>query len=218
MSASTRKQIDSPRPLSCKHSPLHTPDQRQIWCMMLTHLFCRTLFIVSTLAAVWAIVTLFRRKSTQRSTLYVAFIDLCFVGGFIAGVYELRGISKASCSSITDTGSANLSVGTNGVSGSSGISASIQKDCAMEKASFAFGIMNCIFFFITFMILLFMHRTRDDDNVQYRTEVTRKRRSHDSRYATTLSNPSCLNTDFHTQARTLTQRWWRINTSQELEG
>ncbi|CAF9942399.1 hypothetical protein IMSHALPRED_003658 [Imshaugia aleurites] len=140
-----------------------------------------TLFIVSTLAAVWAIVTLFRRKSTQRSTLYVAFVDLCFVGGFIAGVYELRAISSANCSSVTDSGPTYLSIGTNGVSGSSGISASIKKDCAMQKASFAFGIMNCIFFFITFMILLFMHRTRDDDPVQYRTEVTRKRRSHDSR-------------------------------------
>ena len=157
-----------------------------MWCMMLTHPSRRTLFIVSTLAAVWAIVTLFRRKSTQRSTLYVAFVDLCFVGGFIAGVYELRAISSANCSSVTDSGPTYLSIGTNGVSGSSGISASIKKDCAMQKASFAFGIMNCIFFFITFMILLFMHRTRDDDPVQYRTEVTRKRRSHDSRYAMTL--------------------------------
>lgn len=140
-----------------------------------------TLFIVSTLAAVWAIVTLFRRKSTQRSTLYVAFVDLCFVGAFIAGIYELRGIAKANCSSISDSGPTYLSVGTNGVSGSSGISASVKRGCAMQKASFAFGIMNCIFFFITFMILLFMHRTKDDDNVQYKTEVTRRRRSHDSR-------------------------------------
>lgn len=140
-----------------------------------------TLFIVSTLAAVWAIVTLLRRKSTKRSTLYVAFVDLCFIGAFIAGVYELRGIAKANCSSVSDSGPTYLSVGTNGVSGSSGISASIKKECAMQKASFAFGIMNCIFFFMTFLILLFMHRTRDDDKVQYKTEVTRRRRSHDSR-------------------------------------
>ena len=155
--------------------------------MMLTHPSCRTLFIVSTLAAVWAILTLFRRKSTQRSTLFVAFVDLCFVGAFVAGVYELRGIANANCSSISDSGPTYLSVGSNGVSGSSGISASIKKDCAMEKASFAFGIMNCIFFFITFLILLLMHRTKDDDNVQYKTEVTRRRRSHDSRYAMTRS-------------------------------
>ncbi len=155
---------------------------------MLTHPSYRTLFIVSTLAAVWAIVTLFRRKSTQRSTLYVAFVDLCFIGAFIAGVYELRGIANANCSSITDSGPTYFSVGTNGISGSSGISANIKKDCAMQKASFAFGIMNCIFFGITFLILLFMHRTRDDDNVQYKTEVTRRRRSHDSRYVITWPN------------------------------
>ncbi|KAM0795428.1 hypothetical protein BDR22DRAFT_976893 [Usnea florida] len=140
-----------------------------------------TLFIVSTLAAVWAILTLVRRKSTQRSTLFVAFVDLCFIGAFIAGVYELRGIANANCSSVTDSGPTYLSVGTNGISGSSGISASIKKDCAMEKASFAFGIMNCIFFFITFLILVFMHRTRDDDNKRYKTEVRTRRRSHDSR-------------------------------------
>lgn len=157
--------------------------------MRLTHASCRTLFIVSTLAAVWAILTLFRRKSTQRSTLFVAFVDLCFVGAFIAGVYELRGIANANCSSISDNGPTYLSVGTNGVSGSSGLSASIKKECAMQKACFAFGIMNCIFFFITFLILLFMHRTKDSDdknNVRYETKVNRRRRSHDSRYAEIL--------------------------------
>ena len=154
---------------------------------MLTYPSCRTLFIVSTLAVVWAIVTLLRRKSTKRSTLYVAFVDLCFIGAFIAGVYELRGIAKANCSSINDSGPTYLSIGTNGISGSSGVSATVKKECAMQKASFAFGIMNCIFFFMTFLVLLFMHRTRDDDNVQYKTEVTRRRRSHDSRYAMTSS-------------------------------
>lgn len=172
--------------VSAPYPPL-PPKKQQIWYVILTYPSCRTLFIVSTLAAVWAIVTLFRRKSTQRSTLYVAFVDLCFVGAFIAGVYELRGIGNANCSSFSNSSPTYLSVGTNGISGSSGISANIQKDCEMQKASFAFGIMNCIFFFITFMILLFMHRTRDDDNVQYKTEVTRKRRSHDSRYAMTIS-------------------------------
>lgn len=155
--------------------------------MILTDSSCRTLFIVSTLAAVWAIITLFRRKSTQRSTLFVAFVDLCFVGAFIAGVYELRGIAGANCSSVNRDGPTYVSVGTNGVSGSSGLSASIEKECAMQKASFAFGIMNCIFFFITFLILLFMHRTKDEDNRRYETKVTRKRRSHESRYALNLS-------------------------------
>ena len=150
---------------------------------VLTYPSCRTLFIVSTLAAVWAILTLFRRKSTQRSTLFVAFFDICFVGSFIAVVYDLLGIAGADFYSFSDSSPTYLSVGTNGVSGSTGISANVKGECAMEKASFAFGIMNCIFFFITFVILLFMHRTKDEDNRRYETKVTRRRRSHDSRYA-----------------------------------
>ena len=178
---STRKQIDSPQPQSCRCSLLRVSADASD--DVLTYPSCRTLFIVSTLAAVWAILTLLRRKSTQRSTLFVAFVDLCFVGAFIAGVYELRGIAGADCSSFSDSGPTYLSVGTNGVSGSTGISANVKNECAMEKASFAFGIMNCIFFFITFLILLFMHRTKDEDNRRYETKVTRRRRSHDSRYA-----------------------------------
>ena len=48
----------------------------------------------------------------------------------------------------------------------------------MLKASFAFGIMNCIFFFITSMITLFMRKDKDD-KVVYKETV--RRRSHDSR-------------------------------------
>jgi len=140
----------------------------------------RTLFIVSTLGAVWAIITLFRRKSTRDSAIFVSFIDLCFVGAFIAGVYELRGISSANCSSFTNNGSGiSLSLGSNGIGGSQPFSLNTNKTCAMLKASFAFGIMNCIFFFITSFLLLFMHRNRDE--VVVTKESYSRRRSHDSR-------------------------------------
>ena len=141
---------------------------------------CRTLFIVSVLGAVWAIVTLFRRKSTRESAIFVSFIDLCFVGAFIAGVYELRSISKASCTNFSGNGVFSVSLGPNGFSGSSGLHINTNKTCAMLKASFAFGIMNCIFFFITSLILLTMHRNRESDVVVTK-ETYRRRRSHDSR-------------------------------------
>ena len=140
----------------------------------------RVLFITSVLGAVWAIATLFRRKSTRNSSYFVAFVDLCFVGAFIASVYELRGISSANCSSFAANNDFNVSLGSNGFSGNSPFTASINKTCEMLKASFAFGIMNTIFFFITSFLLLFMHRTEEKEVV---VKETYRRRSHDSRYS-----------------------------------
>ncbi|KAI4167572.1 MAG: hypothetical protein LQ343_007111 [Gyalolechia ehrenbergii] len=137
------------------------------------------LFIVSVLAAAWAIVTVFRRKSTRDSANFVSLIDLAFVGAFIAGVYELRYIANADCTNFSANSHFSITVNNNGVSGSSPFRLNTDKNCAMLKASFAFGIMNCIFFFITSFLLLFMHRKRDDRNVE--VKETYRRRSHDSR-------------------------------------
>lgn len=89
----------------------------------------------------------------RHSALFVALVDLAFVGTFIAAVYELRGITDESCSNFT-AGGFYLSLGPFGYYGrqsDSPWSLHINKTCAMLKASFAFGIMNCIFFFITFV-------------------------------------------------------------------
>ncbi|KAK0516202.1 hypothetical protein JMJ35_000805 [Cladonia borealis] len=166
----------------------------------LTPGYILTLFIVSVLGAVWAIVTLFRRKSTRESAIFVSFIDLCFVGAFIAGVYELRSISKASCTSFSGNGVFSVSLGPNGVSGSSGLHINTNKTCAMLKASFAFGIMNCIFFFITSLILLTMHRNRESDVVVTK-ETYRRRRSHDSRRGHSRSGSRSGSTRHHRSSR-----------------
>jgi len=113
------------------------------------------LFIVSVLACAWAVATLLRLGSTRRSALFVAFIDLCFVGALIAGVYYLRGILGANCSSLG--GSIYINLGNFGDSSTNGF-AHVNKYCAMQKASEVFGIMNIIFFFITFILALFLHR------------------------------------------------------------
>ncbi|KAI4208101.1 MAG: hypothetical protein LQ348_000349 [Seirophora lacunosa] len=137
------------------------------------------LFIVSVLAAAWAIATVLRRKSTRDSALFVSFIDLCFIGAFIAGVYELRYIANADCTNFSADGRFSLTIDNNGVTGDSPFQFNTDKNCAMLKASFAFGIMNCIFFAITSFLLLFMHRKRDDKEVV--VKETYRRRSHDSR-------------------------------------
>jgi hypothetical protein len=142
----------------------------------LTPRFILVLFIVSILACAWAIATLVRLGSTRRSALFVAFVDLLFVGAFIGAVYELRGISDADCTNF-EQGSIYVNLGPFGYYGRQGgqsWAVNINKNCAMLKASWAFGIMNIIFFFITFILALFLHRHQREVVVK---EVRRSRHS-----------------------------------------
>jgi hypothetical protein len=146
---------------------------------LLTPSYILVLFIVSILACAWAIMTLIRLGSTRRSALFVAFIDLCFVGAFIAADYELHGIGKADCSNFT-AAPIYISLGPFGYFGVSNNlrwAVNINKNCAMLKASWAFGIMNTIFFFITFIFALFLHRHHRDEVVVREKVVRRSRHS-----------------------------------------
>ncbi|KAJ4374159.1 hypothetical protein N0V83_002900 [Neocucurbitaria cava] len=140
------------------------------------------LFIVSVLGAAWAIGTLFLYARARHSANFVAFIDLLFVGAFIGAVYELRGIADADCSSWGSNGSYNANLGLFTVSGNT-YGLHVNRQCAMLKASWAFGIMNCIFFFITMLLALLVHRhhRNDNDRVVYKREVHRSRHGHSSR-------------------------------------
>jgi hypothetical protein len=89
-------------------------------------------------------------------------IDLAFVGAFIAGVYELGDIRDANCSNFS-SGNIYVNLGVFGYYGrqsSNGgqSSANVNKNCAMLKASWAFGIMSTIFFFITSVLALLLRR------------------------------------------------------------
>ncbi|KAF2102721.1 hypothetical protein NA57DRAFT_31508 [Rhizodiscina lignyota] len=156
---------------------------------MLTPNAVLVLFIVSTLALAWAFFTLIDYARARRSGYFVAFVDLLFVGAFIAGVWYLRGITDANCSHF---GSSrlylNLGVfGNYGVSVNSPWAAHINKNCAMLKASFAFGIMNIIFFFITFFFALLVgrHHSRKEETVVVRRSSSHRgnRRSTSREYA-----------------------------------
>lgn len=129
----------------------------------LTPTYILLLFIVSVLGCVWTILTLFTYHRDRRNARFVAFIDLCFVGALIAAVYQLRFISGANCSNITAGSSYDLSFGIFGSASVNGLHVSTDKTCAMLKACFAFGIMNCIFFFITSILALFHGRHADRD-------------------------------------------------------
>ncbi|TVY21742.1 hypothetical protein LARI1_G001212 [Lachnellula arida] len=126
----------------------------------LTPNYILVLFIVSVLGAVWAIATLFTYHRAKSNALFVSFIDLCFVGALIAGVYELRDIGKYSCSSVDKSASPffAVSVGDGHGFSVSGVDVQVDKTCAMLKACWAFGIMNCIFFFITSLLALMVGR------------------------------------------------------------
>jgi len=134
----------------------------------LTPNYVVVLFITSVLAAVWAIVTLFVYHRARSNALFVAFIDICFVGAFIAGVYELRFISPANCSSVNSSAGWDISLGIFGSVAINGVDVNVNKNCEMLKTSFAFGIMNCIFFFITSLLALFVGRGHESKDTYVR--------------------------------------------------
>lgn len=106
------------------------------------------LFIVTVLASVWSIFTIFTYHRSRSNSHFVAFIDLCFVGAFIAGVYDLRGVGSDNCSALTtDSFTWSLNIFSQAYYNTYGVTP--EKTCGMLKASWVFGIMNCIFFFFT---------------------------------------------------------------------
>ncbi|KAH8698102.1 hypothetical protein GQ44DRAFT_633369 [Phaeosphaeriaceae sp. PMI808] len=140
------------------------------------------LFIIAVLGAVWTLGTLFLYARARHSANFVAFIDLLFVGAFIGAVYELRGIAKADCSKWSTTGSYSTDLGLFTVSGDK-FGLNVDRQCAMLKASWVFGIMNIIFFFITCLLAILVHRHHrgDRDRVVVKREVHRSRHGHRSR-------------------------------------
>jgi len=146
---------------------------------LLTPTMILVLFIVSVLAAVWALATLVAYHSARYSAMFVAIVDLLFVGALIAGVYYLRAVTHWDCAQWGrgDTHTGGVDVGFFTASGSftNPLSLHLDKTCAMLKASFALGIMNIIFFFVTFLILLGVHNKYGSGTYTSRRTVTRHR-------------------------------------------
>lgn len=98
------------------------------------------LFIVATLALAWEVVTVVSYLRARHDALFIAFTDMCFFGAFIAGVVLLRYITNVNC-------------GGSGVFQyhGQGVYLTLGKECSILKASFAFGILCVISFFVTFV-------------------------------------------------------------------
>ncbi|KAL2216781.1 hypothetical protein M432DRAFT_80830 [Thermoascus aurantiacus ATCC 26904] len=151
----------------------------------LTPSYILVLFIVSVIAVFWALDTLIRHSTTKRSAAFVAFVDVCFFGAFVAAVYQLRFIANQNCAR-WDGGAVYVSLGPFGYYGvrtGNPLSFDLDKTCAMLKTCFALGIMETIFFFWTAVFALFMHRHGREVVVRETKETTTtvRRRSHSSR-------------------------------------
>jgi len=175
----------------------------------LTPTFILVLFIVSILALAWAVGTLVLYSRARHSGAFVAFVDLLFVGAFIAAVYELRGITDANCGNFgTTSNDIYLDLGPFGYVGgqvNNPLSYHLNKNCAMLKASFAFGIMNIIFFFFTFFLALWVgHHNRGEYDRPARRErtvyETRHRGSRSPRYSSDRRSHHSRRTSSHRHA------------------
>ncbi|KAL0468075.1 hypothetical protein QR685DRAFT_574181 [Neurospora intermedia] len=118
----------------------------------LTPTYILILFIVSVLALAWCIATLFSYHRSSTNAQFVSFVDLAFVGAFIAAVFYLRWIGNVNCTSVDRGNPYFVDLGAVGSANFNTFRININKTCAMLKACFAFGIMNCIFFFITSLL------------------------------------------------------------------
>ncbi|KAF3065756.1 hypothetical protein GL218_09384 [Daldinia childiae] len=147
----------------------------------LTPNYILVLFIVSVLALAWSIYTLFSYHRSSANATFVAVFDLLFVGAFIGAVWTLRMIATADCTHITRGDPYDVSFGPFGSASVTNWDTNVDKTCAMLKASFAFGIMNCVFFFIT-SILACLHgdRTGTSDRTSYYRETHSHRHGHRS--------------------------------------
>lgn len=133
------------------------------------------LFILVVLALAWAVFTLFSYHRSSANARFVAFVDLCFMGALIAGVYEMRGIADADC---TNPNSSSVWYAPNHIPVPNW-GWQTDKPCAMLKASWAFAIMNIIFFTTT-AIAAFSH----GDHLSYDDRrVYVERRTHSSRHS-----------------------------------
>ncbi|KAI8623204.1 hypothetical protein F5Y19DRAFT_391374 [Xylariaceae sp. FL1651] len=155
------------------------------------------LFIVSVLAAAWAIFTLFSYHRSSTNATFVAIVDILFVGAFIGAVYELRFITDADCTHVVPGSSVDVSLGIFGSANVNGVDVQVDKSCAMLKASFAFGILNTIFFFFT-SILACMH----GDRMSSRDRKTYVRETHVHRHGHRSSrSPHSRHSSHHSHRR-----------------
>ncbi|KAL5600959.1 hypothetical protein BROUX41_005793 [Berkeleyomyces rouxiae] len=147
---------------------------------ILTPSYILVMFIVSVIALAWAIFTLFSYRRSSANGLMIAWTDVLFMGAFIAAVYYQRHIGPISCSGVSSSNAWRSHFATlYQVRGVHNLNPDSAKPCAMIKSTFAFGIMNVIFFFIT-AFAAWIHGDDERDR-HFRGNVSQVRRSSASR-------------------------------------
>ncbi|KAL7927053.1 hypothetical protein ACQKWADRAFT_279392 [Trichoderma austrokoningii] len=128
------------------------------------------LFIVTVLALAWALLTLLYYSRSSHNGIFISFVDLCFLGGLIAGIVYLRKIQYADCQDPSGDSIWYDHIHNVGIPA---YSWPVRKPCAMLKASWAFAIMNTVFFAVT-ALAAWSH----GDSVIVEERVVRHRSSH----------------------------------------
>jgi len=156
----------------------------------LTPTYILLLFIVSVLALAWALFTVF---SYRNNTRFIGLVDLAFVGALIAGVYQLRFVTNSDCVAVVaGNSSVNVDLGAFGGGTLTSVRLGVDKTCAMLKACFALGIMNCIFFAVTGLMAL-MHKGEEKVVVHRRrgsSHASGRHRSHSGSHRSRRSSHS----------------------------
>jgi hypothetical protein len=167
---------------------------------LLTPTYILLLFIVSVLGLVWALFTIFTYHRSSSNARFITLVDLGFVGGLIAGVYYLRFITGANCANITTGDTYDVSFGIFGSAQINGFSVSVNKTCAMLKACFALGIMNCIFFFFTACLAWMQAGRAGAAEKREHVETSRRRSGSHRRHSRSGSHHSRRSSHSHRQA------------------
>lgn len=150
------------------------------------------LFIVTVLALAWSVFTLLAYSRSSHNALFVSFVDLCFLGALVAGIYFLRGIADADCQ---DPSSNEIWYNKIHDVGIPGYAWAVSKPCAMLKASWAFAIMNTVFFAVT-ALAAWSH----GDSVVVEERVVR-RSSHSGRHGHRRRSHSGSGHSYHSARR-----------------
>ncbi|KAF8442741.1 hypothetical protein BGX38DRAFT_1067915, partial [Terfezia claveryi] len=119
------------------------------------------LFIASLAGTAWALVSFFQFHHSIGLSLLVFVMDMVILGGLIAGVVFLRSVRNQDCTvvsvPITVTWGDHSSSWDNG----RGWDISFKKSCMMLKAAWALGIVDCVLFFISALLALFIYRRNE---------------------------------------------------------
>lgn len=131
------------------------------------------LFIVAILATAWAFLTLIQSKRFGAFTLLTAIVDMLLFGALIAGVYYLRGVRYTDCSSVSVP---VLVTWGDRTFGGTRWSIDVDKHCSMLKASWAFGIINIVLFFLTSLLALYIYGKGDAEKERRGSHSSGRRR------------------------------------------